>query len=139
MQALCHNSRDHVHETRLCSANHTAKRPARVHCTARAAFIQSCVWLSSEPDINALRLKRLFTVHTANEDSSRTAHFCSSCHQGCDEIVHPSIQHACTVQTFNISMAGYIVTMHTQCPVYLWVCMLHPALCKCGVKQYQVM
>ena len=34
-------------------------------------------------------------------------------HKGCDEIVHPSIQHACTVQTVRISMTGDNVAVDT--------------------------
>ena len=59
------------------------------------------------------KLKRLFTVTAAVEHSSRTAHPHSSRHKGCDEIVHPSIQHACTVHTVKISMTGNNVAVHT--------------------------
>ena len=74
------------------------------------------------------KLKRLFTVATAVELSSRTIHSRSGRHKGCDEIVHPSIQHACTVQTFDISMTGYNLTIQPVGLSYLWVCVLHPSI-----------
>ena len=59
------------------------------------------------------RLNTIPTVAAAVEHSSRTAHPHSSRDKCCDKIVHPSIQHACTVQTVRVSMTGDNIAAHT--------------------------